>query len=129
VLDGHRASGVADQLAVVERAWITGGKGIALLRFPEAGTSVRADEVFSLIAQGIIRNVSVGYQQDDYTDEAATGVEDVAVRTVTRWTPYEISVVPIGADAKAQVRSGVAVRGVVVRRVAMRQALATRLAS
>jgi hypothetical protein len=129
LLDGHRAGGVTDQLAVVERAWIASGKGIALLRFPNVGTSARADEVFALIEQGIIRNISVGYRQDEWDEEPATGVEDVAVRTVTRWTPYEISAVPIPADAGAQVRSGAVARGVVARRVAMRQALASRLAS
>lgn len=129
VLDGHRSGGVTDQLAVVERAWIEGSKGIALLRFPNAGTSARADEVFKLIEQGIVRNISVGYEQNEFKDEPATGQDDVAVRTVTRWTPHEISIVPIPADAKAQVRSGVAARGVVARRVALRQALASRLAS
>ncbi|WP_139372805.1 HK97 family phage prohead protease [Nitrobacter vulgaris] len=128
VLDGHRAGGVSDQLAVVERAWIAGGSGIALLRFPDAGTSARADEVFALIEQGIVRNVSVGYSQDDWKDESATGADDVAVRTVTRWVPHELSLVTIPADAGAQVRSGVAVRGMVARRGALRQALAQRLA-
>jgi hypothetical protein len=129
VLDGHKAGGVADQLAVVERAWIAGGKGIALLRFPEARTSARADQVFGLIEQGIVRNISVGYEQVEYSDEPATSVDDVAVRQVTRWTPYEISIVPIPADAKAQVRSSVVARGAAARRVALRQALlASRMA-
>jgi hypothetical protein len=129
VLDAHRASGVADQLAVVERAWVAGGKGIALLRFPDAGTSARADEVFALIQQGIVRNISVGYQQNEWDDLPATGSEDVAVRTVTRWTPYEISIVNVPADAGAQVRSGGMVCGVAARRMALRQALVARLAS
>lgn len=129
VLDGHRAGGVADQLAVVERAWIASGKGVALLRFPDAGTSARADEVFALIEQGIIRNISVGYRHDEYTDEPATGAEDVAVRIVTRWQPHEISIVTIPADAGAQVRGGSVARSVVARRVVLRQALAARLAS
>lgn len=129
VLDGHRAGGVADQLAVVERAWVAGGKGVALLRFPEVGTSARSDEVFALIEQGIVRNVSVGYSQDEYTDEPATGANDVAVRAVTRWTPHEISIVPIPADSNAQVRCGSVAGGVAARRVVLRQALASRLAS
>lgn len=121
VLDGHR-TGTADQIAVVERAWIAKGEGLAVLRFPDKGTSQRSDQVFELVEQGIIRNLSVGYTSNEVREEPNN------VRRSTRWTPHEISFVTVPADAAAQVRSGASPNNA-ARRVRLRQALlATRSA-
>lgn len=116
VLDSHRAGSATDQVAVVERAWIEKGEGLALLRFPDAGTSERADQVFEMIVQGIVRNTSVGYTSNEVREEPNN------VRRSTRWTPHEISFVTVPADAAAQVRSS-ATPNNATRRVRLRQAL------
>lgn len=98
VLNAHSGATLADVIGVVERAWIDGGKGMASIRFsdrPEVAGIV-AD-----VASGILRNISVGYSVSQWKEEDANGVRR---RTATRWTPMEISIVPIPADPAAQVR-------------------------
>jgi hypothetical protein len=66
-----------------------------------------ADDVqpeIARIKEGTARNVSVGYRI--HRVEKTEGDEgDVALWRVVDWEPYEISSVPIPADAGAQVRS------------------------
>lgn len=82
------------QRGVVERAWIGGDrKGRALVRF---GKSPAADELFRDVVDGIRRNVSVGYRIHDVVESGSRG--GVEVYTVTRWQPYEISIVAVPAD-------------------------------
>lgn len=99
VLDTHGQWEIRDQIGVVERAWIEGGEGRALLRFSD-----RADVegIWRDVANGIIRNISVGYQiRAVEKTERADGVEEWRV---VDWLPMEISLVPIGADAGAGTR-------------------------
>jgi len=101
VLNTHGSYDLSNQLGVVERAWIEGGQGHALLRFSERED---VDPLWRDIKSGIIRNVSVGYaihrreitERDEGPDE----------HRITDWEPYEISMVPVPADAGAQTRSG-----------------------
>lgn len=96
LLDGHDWG---KQRGVVERAWIDSDrKGRALVRF---GKSAAADELFQDVVDRIKRHVSVGYRISaiKLTEER----EDVDVYTVTRWEPYEISIVPIPADTSVGV--------------------------
>jgi HK97 family phage major capsid protein/HK97 family phage prohead protease len=82
-------------IGVIEKAWLDGtGKGRALVRFSRRE---EAEEVWQDIQDGILKNVSVGYRineiklkesRDDGTD----------VYLVTRWEPYEISIVSAPAD-------------------------------
>ncbi|QYZ64535.1 MAG: hypothetical protein OI74_04515 [Gammaproteobacteria bacterium (ex Lamellibrachia satsuma)] len=55
------------------------------------GNSARAKEVWSDIKAGVVRNLSIGYQWKDY-------VEDGDTIRVTRWLPYETSLVAAPAD-------------------------------
>ena len=77
-------------LGVVERAWIDEKKkrGYASVRFSkeEFASSVLRD-----IRDGIIRNISVGYQIKELEQR---GEDFVA----TSWEPYEVTVTAIGAD-------------------------------
>jgi phage head maturation protease len=83
------------QRGVVERAWIDAdGRGRALVRFSR---TPQGEALFTDVADGIKRNVSVGYsiksakvvgERDDGTD----------IILVTRWQPYEISIVAVPAD-------------------------------
>jgi len=106
VLDSHSMWSTGSQVGVVERAWIEGGEALAEIRFPPAGIDERADRMFGLVSEGIIRNVSVGYSIDQARVIEAEKKGDVEQRIVERWTPHEISSVTIPADARAQVRSG-----------------------
>lgn len=102
-LDNHNLYGsVAEQLGVVERAWIENGKGMALIRFPQEGVDPAADEIFAKIADGILRSVSVGYTRNEIEVDKSKTPE---IWSVTRWTPHEISIVPVPADNNAKVRS------------------------
>ena len=68
--------------------------------------SKRADvePIWKDVQDRIIRNVSVGYRVHKYEQsEPQPGVP--VTRLALDWEPYEISAVPIGADAAAQVRA------------------------
>ena len=83
-----------DQIGVIESVRIDADRvGRAVVRF---GRSARAEEVFRDVVDGIRQNVSVGYAIDDLVLEAKSG-EDETYR-VTRWTPYEVSLVSVPAD-------------------------------
>ena len=100
LLDTHDCYELDSVIGVVERAWIEGGQGHAVVRFSSR------DEVQPIVADvkaGIIRNVSVGYFVSEYEISQPTDGSMPTYRAV-RWEPYELSLVPIGADAKASVR-------------------------
>jgi hypothetical protein len=100
VLNSHAAYSLASVLGVVERAWLTNGEGRALLRFSE-----RADvqPILADIRAGILRNISVGY--DVMKWEESKDKAGKRIKRAVRWQPAEISLVPIPADASAQVRA------------------------
>jgi HK97 family phage major capsid protein/HK97 family phage prohead protease len=51
------------------------------------------------VEDGILADTSVGYNVgESYTEEKRDG-EDYATRTYTRWTPFEVSLVAVPADA------------------------------
>lgn len=83
-----------DQIGVIESVQIGADRvARAVVRF---GKSVRAEEVFRDVVDGIRRNVSVGYQI-----HAAVLVEtkdDTDTYRVTDWEPYEVSLVSVPAD-------------------------------
>jgi phage major head subunit gpT-like protein len=95
VLYGHNSWERSDHIGIVERAWIENGKGYAEIRL-----SMR-DELADLwrdIQDGIVRNVSVGYQIQERTLTKQNDGGPNEYR-VTRWLPMEVSLVPIPADA------------------------------
>ncbi len=87
-----------DQIGVVESASVGSDKiGRAVVRF---GKSVRAEEMFQDVLDGIRTKVSVGYQiQEMVHTEKKDGDEYLA----TKWTPLEISLVSIPADTSVGV--------------------------
>ena len=105
VLESHDSYSTHSQVAVVDRAWIDGDKACAQVRFPSSGIDPAADRMWSLVSEGIVRNVSVGYSQDTVRIVDPEKKGDVEQRIVERWTPFEISFVTIPADPKAQVRA------------------------
>lgn len=106
VLDSHDTWSTQSQVAVVERASIEAGEGRATVRFPKTGVDEAADRMFALVADRIVRNVSVGYSIDKVRIEKSERAGEIEKWFVERWTPHEISFVTIGADPGAQVRSG-----------------------
>lgn len=102
VLDNHGRYRLDDQLAVVERAWIESGRGLATIRFPKAEDDENADRIFRKVSDGIIRSLSCGYRQHLIeVDKSQTP----NVWRVVDWEPYEISFVLVPADFGAQVRA------------------------
>ena len=76
-------------LGVVESAEIVNGKGRAVVRW---GTSEEAIAKRKEVAEGILQNISVGYQieESEYTDDGKV--------FVSRWQPVEISLVAVPSD-------------------------------
>lgn len=100
LLNSHNMYDLSSQIGVVEKAWLEGSDGVALVRFSER------DEVAGIVqdVQGrIIRNVSVGYTISEFTKEERKG--ELPIITATRWQPHEISLVTVPADPSANVRS------------------------
>jgi hypothetical protein len=103
-LDSHSAYRTSSQVGVIEKAWIDGAEGRALIRFPSKGVDPNADRMFAMVSEKIIRNVSVGYSIDEVRVVEPEKKGEVEKRIATRWTPFEVSFVTIPADADAQVR-------------------------
>jgi len=83
-----------DQIGVVENARVESGKGRALVRFSK---SEKAQEIFQDVVDGIRTCISVGYRILEMKLEEST--DEVDTYRATKWQPYEISSVPIPADA------------------------------
>jgi hypothetical protein len=85
-----------DQIGVIEETWIDSflRKGFANVRFSKSG---KGNDVFQDVLDGIRSNVSVGYQIDEVVLEKEEK-DKLSTYRVTRWEPYEISMVSIPAD-------------------------------
>ena len=83
-----------DQIGVVETVSIDADRrGRAVVRF---GRSERAEEIFTDVKDKIRKHVSVGYI---IHDASQTGERDgQEVWTITKWEPFEISIVSVPAD-------------------------------
>jgi hypothetical protein len=99
LLDAHDSFSLRSQIGVVQRAWLDGNEGRALVKFSRRDD---VESIFQDVIDGIYRNVSVGYKVHK-TERDETGA--VPVERAVDWEPYELSLVPIPADAGAQVRS------------------------
>jgi HK97 family phage prohead protease len=107
LLDSHSSWDIAAQIGVVvdDSAKVDGKKAVARVRFSQRE---KVRDIVRDVKDKIVRNVSVGYIIHKF--EETTGEDgSIPVRTATDWEPYEISLVPMPADAAAQVRSGKAV--------------------
>jgi phage head maturation protease len=79
-------------------------------------SNTAGNESWTLVSEGHIRAVSVGYRIMESVEIAAgrsktigsrtfTAPADRSLRVVSRWELKEVSLVPIGADSAAQIRS------------------------
>jgi HK97 family phage major capsid protein/HK97 family phage prohead protease len=82
------------QVGVIESVSIDADRrGRAVVRF---GRSERAEEIFADVQDGIRKHVSVGYLIHDA--KLTETRDDDEVWTITKWEPFEISIVPVPAD-------------------------------
>lgn len=96
--DRHTAHGDTPLAGIgaVERAWIDGQRLEAdlVISRREALADLRQD-----IADGLVRNVSIGYMIGERVLTKANADGQADEYRVTDWTPFEISLVDIPADA------------------------------
>lgn len=78
-------------IAIAENPVISGGRLRATVKF---GESDQAKQLFKDVQNGIVRNLSIGYQWLDF-------IETDTTTTVNRWQPYELSIVSVPADQNA----------------------------
>lgn len=88
----------SDPVGMVEGARLEGGRLVVDARM---FTTPRSREVADMVEQGL-RNVSIGYEIEEMTEDSKRGVY-----TATRWTPLEVSVVTVPADASVGVGRGI----------------------
>lgn len=100
VLNSHKRYDLNDVLGVVIKHWIKDGEAWATLRFSDRP---EIESIIKDIQSGIIRNISCGYSVEEYTVTEKEG--SLAVYRATKWTPAEISFVPVPADHNSGTRS------------------------
>jgi hypothetical protein len=103
LLDAHSSYSIADQIGAVEPGTvrITKNGALATVRFSKRDA---VEPIWRDVVDGIIKSVSVGYRVLKFEEDK--GVDGaIPTRTATLWEPYEISMVPMPADAGARVRS------------------------
>lgn len=109
LLDTHSRGSTEDVVGSARELRRRGGDLLATAVL--SGTD-RGRDILTKIAEGHITDVSIGYRVSDQTtvpkgEKAVIGGRtwQGPVRVVTSWIPKELSVVPIGADEAAKVRS------------------------
>lgn len=104
LLDAHSSYSVFDQIGAVVpgSVSITKREARATVRFSKREA---VEPVWQDVRDGIIRSVSVGYRVHRFEETAGVG-NKLPVRKAVSWEPFEISLVPIAADAGARVRKG-----------------------
>ncbi|MFP4560990.1 MAG: prohead protease/major capsid protein fusion protein [Thiohalorhabdus sp.] len=101
VIDSHMAFGVRDMLGVTENARLSNGEGLATLRISQRE---ELEGLWQDIRDGIVNAVSIGYRVYQYVESGRTEEGTLIMRAVD-WEPFEISLVPVGADPDAGIRS------------------------
>ncbi len=99
LLNSHGQYSLSDVIGVVERAWIDGGEGRAVVRFSSRD---EVEPIWRDVQAGVIRNVSVGYAVRKFEVDRKG---DFPIYRAVDWEPMEISLVPVPADAGAGTRS------------------------
>ena len=87
-------------LGCVDQAFVAGNKIFVRVRFSR--NSPEADRIFRDIIDGVVKNVSIGYQILHFEEKKQDGV---VTRHVDKWMPYEVSVVSVPADDTVGIRS------------------------
>ncbi|MFP3441154.1 hypothetical protein R0K18_25810, partial [Pantoea sp. SIMBA_133] len=94
MLAQHDRWSTKGQIGVVEEAWLDDDRRMRVrVRFSKGK---EAEEIWRDVVDGIRRNVSCGYLPQEMVLERREG--DTEHFRVTRWQPYEISIVSVAAD-------------------------------
>ena len=98
VLFNHNRDAV---IAKVNRVWTENNRGKAEIEFD---TDEDAEKIYQKVKSGTLKGVSVGYVVDTWEEvlsnkESADGRFRGPCRIARKWTPYEISIVSVPADA------------------------------
>lgn len=101
LLNSHKSDDLNDVIGVVERAWLEGDQGHAVVRFSKRDD---AEIIFKDVQDKILRKISVKYIVHRYqiTEESD---EKLPTYRAVDWEPLELSVVPIAFDDAANIRS------------------------
>lgn len=101
-LAAHNGFDLDAVVGVVETAALDGEQGTARVRFATGDPA--ADRAWNKVEQGILKNASVGYRVHKFEQ---TEGKDGALpeRRAVDWEPFEISLVPMGADPGAHLRT------------------------
>lgn len=102
LLNSHWSWTLEDQIGVCDQPTITNGQGVCQTQLSRRD-SVRG--IVQDLEDRVIRNVSVGYSREAIEMIAPASEQGMWVYRVTRWTPMEVSLVPIPADMDSQVRA------------------------
>ncbi|WP_456762889.1 phage major capsid protein [Bradyrhizobium sp. USDA 4011] len=100
VLDSHQQGGIDNVLGTIDDVWIDGSEVVARLRF---SSRPEIAPVVTDIRNGIIRNLSVGYQVDEW--RAGKDASGQRTMTAVRWSVREASFVAVPADPTARTRA------------------------
>lgn len=102
LLDSHSAYSLGNIIGVVEddSVKLLKGEARATVRFSKRDT---VEPFYRDVLDKIIRNVSVGYRVHRM-EEQPKPKDGYPVRLAVDWEPFEISMVPMGADSGARVR-------------------------
>jgi len=111
LLNNHdRWAGVSGVLGSVQKAWVDGNQGRALIKF---SAREEVQPVIQDVKDGILRTISAGYRVYKYEKKGTASdprvgkkPDEIPTYRAIDWEPYEISLAPIPADIKATVRSG-----------------------
>ena len=102
-LKSHRGFDLDAVIGVVESgsAKVDGKQGTATIRFSKRDDDEDADRVFRKIRDGIIQNVSVGYNVHRF-EQVEGGDEEIPVYRAVDWEPFEISAVAMGRGRRGR---------------------------
>lgn len=103
VLDSHSAWSVGDILGKVVKGsvQITKKEARARVQFSKREA---VEPIWQDVREGIINSVSVGYRVHKFEETAGTG-NKLPIRKAVDWEPYEVSMVPVPADAGSHTRT------------------------
>lgn len=102
LLNAHNDYRLEGILGVVEEAWLENGRLRTRTRFSERK---EVEPIWGDVRAKIIRNVSIGFNRLKTEEQAQRAEDGKRLFRTTRWQPFEVSLVPVGADQNAQVLS------------------------
>lgn len=93
---------VRNILAVINKSWVKDGEAFSEVRFSK---NPEVEPIWQDVRDGIIKNASIGYRIHKVERKESKDGNKLDTVRVTDWEPHELSLVGVGADAGAGVRS------------------------